>query len=116
MSLLVVDSLVAGYGPVDILQGVNLAVAAGQIAVIVGPNGAGKSTAMKAIFGLAQIRGGRVLFQDEEVTRLPADKLVARGIAASRLSAQGVGSSAPVASNDSESGRAQNRRVELVKQ
>ena len=41
--------------------------------------------------------------------------LVARGIAASRLSAQGVGSSAPVASNDSESGRAQNRRVELVK-
>ena len=42
--------------------------------------------------------------------------LVARGIAASRLSAQGVGSSAPVASNDSESGRAQNRRVELVKQ
>ncbi len=81
MSLLSVEDLVAGYGPVDILQGVTLAVDAGQIAVIVGPNGAGKSTAMKAIFGLAEVRGGRILFDGAEITRLPADALVARGIA-----------------------------------
>ena len=81
MSLLSVENLVAGYGPVDILQGVSLAVDAGQIAVIVGPNGAGKSTAMKAIFGLAQVRGGKVMFDGGEITRLPADDLVARGIA-----------------------------------
>ena len=81
MSLLSVENLVAGYGPVDILQGVSLAVDAGQIAVIVGPNGAGKSTAMKAIFGLAQVRGGTVMFDGGEITRLPADDLVARGIA-----------------------------------
>ncbi|NZA25055.1 OmpA family protein [Luteimonas sp. SJ-92] len=42
--------------------------------------------------------------------------LLARGIAAARLAAQGVGSTVPVASNDTEAGRAQNRRVELVKQ
>ena len=81
MSLLSVENLVAGYGPVDILQGVSLSVDAGQIAVIVGPNGAGKSTAMKAIFGLAQVRGGKVLFDGGEITQLPADELVGRGIA-----------------------------------
>ena len=81
MSLLSVENLVAGYGPVDILQGVSLSVDAGQIAVIVGPNGAGKSTAMKAIFGLAQVRGGKVLFEGGEITQLPADELVGRGIA-----------------------------------
>ena len=81
MSLLAVENLVAGYGPVDILQGVSLSVEAGQIAVIVGPNGAGKSTAMKAVFGLAQVRGGKVIFDGAEITQLPADELVARGIA-----------------------------------
>jgi branched-chain amino acid transport system ATP-binding protein len=81
VSLLSVENLVAGYGPVDILQGVSLSVDAGQIAVIVGPNGAGKSTAMKAIFGLAQVRGGKVLFEGGEITQLPADELVGRGIA-----------------------------------
>ena len=81
MSLLRIEALVAGYGAVDILNGVNLSVEPGRISVIVGPNGAGKSTTIKAIFGLAQIRDGRVLFNDDDVTRLPADKLVARGIA-----------------------------------
>ena len=81
MSLLQIEALVAGYGAVDILHGVNISVEPGKIAVIVGPNGAGKSTAMKAIFGLAQIRQGRVLFQGDDVTHLPSDRLVARGIA-----------------------------------
>jgi branched-chain amino acid transport system ATP-binding protein len=81
VTLLSVENLVAGYGPVDILQGVSLSVEAGRIAVIVGPNGAGKSTAMKAIFGLAQIRGGKVMFDGAEITQLPADALVGRGIA-----------------------------------
>jgi branched-chain amino acid transport system ATP-binding protein len=81
VSLLQIDTLVAGYGAVDILNGINLSVEPGSISVIVGPNGAGKSTAMKAIFGLAQIRSGRVLFNDDDVTRLSADRLVGRGIA-----------------------------------
>ena len=81
MSLLRIEKLVAGYGAVDILNGIDLAVEPGRISVIVGPNGAGKSTAMKAIFGLAQVRDGRILFNEDDVTRLPADKLVAQGIA-----------------------------------
>jgi branched-chain amino acid transport system ATP-binding protein len=81
VSLLQIETLVAGYGAVDILNGITLSVEPGSISVIVGPNGAGKSTAMKAIFGLAQIRSGRVLFNDDDVTRLSADRLVGRGIA-----------------------------------
>jgi branched-chain amino acid transport system ATP-binding protein len=81
MSLLRIEALVAGYGAVDILNGVDIAVEPGRISVIIGPNGAGKSTAMKAIFGLAQVRSGRVLFEDEEITGQLADRLVARGIA-----------------------------------
>jgi branched-chain amino acid transport system ATP-binding protein len=81
MSLLSIAALVAGYGAVDILNGIDVAVDQGKIAVIVGPNGAGKSTAMKAIFGLAQVRSGTVTFAGEDVTRLPADQLVGRGIA-----------------------------------
>ena len=45
----------------DILNGVDLAVDAGEIVVIVGPNGAGKSTAMKAIFGLIPLKAGKVV-------------------------------------------------------
>jgi branched-chain amino acid transport system ATP-binding protein len=81
VSLLSIETLVAGYGAVDILNGIDLSVDPGRIAVVVGPNGAGKSTALKAIFGLAQIRSGRVLFEGDDVTHLEADKLVARGIA-----------------------------------
>ncbi len=51
-TLLAATGLVGGYGGNDILNGIDLAVTAGEIAVIVGPNGAGKSTAMKAIFGI----------------------------------------------------------------
>ncbi|MFS8829241.1 ABC transporter ATP-binding protein, partial [Synechococcus sp. R8-2] len=45
-----------------------------------GPNGAGKSTVLKSLFGLATIRSGRVLFQGSDITHLPAEQLVRRGI------------------------------------
>jgi branched-chain amino acid transport system ATP-binding protein len=48
--------------------------------VIIGPNGAGKSTVLKSLFGLATIRSGRVLFQGSDITHLPAEQLVRRGI------------------------------------
>ena len=70
MSLLVGEALTGGYGGPDILRGCFLAVDAGEIAVVVGPNGAGKSTAMKALFGLLQLRAGSVHLDGEEITSL----------------------------------------------
>ncbi len=49
-----------GYGGTDILNGCSIRVDLGDIAVVVGPNGAGKSTAMKAIFGLLNLRSGKI--------------------------------------------------------
>jgi branched-chain amino acid transport system ATP-binding protein len=78
--LLEIQDLYSGYRGVDILKGIRLKVNPGQIVVIIGPNGAGKSTVLKSLFGLATIRSGRVLFQGSDITHLPAEQLVRRGI------------------------------------
>ena len=80
MSLLEVAGLRGGYGDVDILHGVTLAVEPGEIVVIVGPNGAGKSTALKAVFGLVRIRGGRIVFEGRDLTGRRPDQIVESGI------------------------------------
>ncbi len=79
--MLEATGLIGGYGGADILKGVDLAVDQGEIVVIVGPNGAGKSTAMKAIFGLVQVRAGAVRFRGEDITNAAPDTLVPRGMA-----------------------------------
>ena len=53
----------------------------GQIAVIVGPNGAGKSTAMKAVFGMLNLRSGKVVLDGEDITALNPQDRVAKGMA-----------------------------------
>jgi ABC-type branched-subunit amino acid transport system ATPase component len=78
--LLDIQDLYSGYRGVDILKGIRLKVNPGQIVVIIGPNGAGKSTVLKSLFGLATIRSGRVLFQGSDITHLPTEQLVRRGI------------------------------------
>jgi len=77
-----VRELVAGYEPgVPIVNGASLTVAAGEIVAVLGPNGAGKSTLIKAIAGVAPIRSGAVFLGDEEITRLPAHRMVREGLA-----------------------------------
>lgn len=80
MSLLDASGLYGGYGEVDILHGVDLAVEADEIAVIVGPNGAGKSTAMKALFGLIRVREGTVAFDGTDITNRRPDRIVGLGL------------------------------------
>jgi len=71
-----------GYGRgADILQGCDITVDRGEIAVIVGPNGAGKSTAMKAVFGMLDLREGSVTLGGEDITGLSPQDRVARGMA-----------------------------------
>jgi branched-chain amino acid transport system ATP-binding protein len=78
---LIGDAMTGGYGPVDILHDCTIAVNKGEITVIVGPNGAGKSTAMKAVFGMLNLRGGRVLLEGEDITKLSPQARVAKGMA-----------------------------------
>jgi ABC-type branched-subunit amino acid transport system ATPase component len=80
-TLLIVDHITAGYGRIDILHGVSLAVHAGEIVSIIGPNGAGKSTAFKAIVGFLRPREGRVLFNGEDIVGLRPDLVLRRGLA-----------------------------------
>jgi branched-chain amino acid transport system ATP-binding protein len=80
-SLLVAEDIVAGYVPeVDILRGVHLDVAEGELIGIIGPNGAGKSTLVKTLFGLLPVRRGRVLLRGDDISGLTAHELVARGV------------------------------------
>jgi ABC-type branched-subunit amino acid transport system ATPase component len=80
MNLLELREVYGGYGGADILNGVSLRVDAGEIVVIIGPNGAGKSTAMKAVFGLVEVRRGEVRFEGRDIARLPTDRIVRQGI------------------------------------
>jgi branched-chain amino acid transport system ATP-binding protein len=80
MTLLAATGMIGGYGGMDILRGVELAVDTGEIVVIVGPNGAGKSTAMKAIFGLVHLREGSVTFDGKDITNAQPERLVRTGL------------------------------------
>lgn len=80
MSLIDLKGVVAGYGGAPILTGVDIAIDASDIGVIVGPNGAGKSTTLKAIFGLLAVTEGSVTFGGQDVTNFEADRLVPMGL------------------------------------
>jgi branched-chain amino acid transport system ATP-binding protein len=78
---LIGDAMSGGYGKgPDILHDCTIAVDKGQIAVIVGPNGAGKSTAMKAVFGMLNVRSGAVRLNGEDITKLTPQARVAKGM------------------------------------
>ena len=79
--LLAIESLSAGYVDVRVLWDISLAVPAGEITCIVGSNGAGKTTLLRTISGLVRAAAGRIRFDGEDVTALPADRILARGIA-----------------------------------
>ena len=80
MTALIGSAMTGGYGGADILKGCTVAVESGEIAVIVGPNGAGKSTAMKAMFGMLDLRAGSVLLDGEDITTLQPQHRVQRGM------------------------------------
>jgi branched-chain amino acid transport system ATP-binding protein len=74
-----IKGLSAGYGPIRVLQGMDLEAPAGEITVVVGPNGAGKTTLLRAVSGLIP-REGEVVFEGEALPAQPAI-IVRRGLA-----------------------------------
>ena len=69
------------YGQARAIDGVSLAVAAGELVCVVGPNGAGKSTLINAIAGLLRLKSGTLTFDGVDLARLPPHKFIAAGIA-----------------------------------
>lgn len=72
--------LSAGYTDVPIVEDVDIHIGEGEIVALVGPNGAGKSTLLKAIYGIAKIFGGSVVFEGSDVTKLPPEKKTMMGM------------------------------------
>jgi branched-chain amino acid transport system ATP-binding protein len=78
--LLDVRDLTSGYGTVDVLHGVSLAIHAGETVAILGSNGAGKSTLVNTLAGVLRPSGGRVTLSGEEVTGLLPEHLAGKGL------------------------------------
>jgi ABC-type branched-subunit amino acid transport system ATPase component/ABC-type branched-subunit amino acid transport system permease subunit len=78
--LLAARGLSAGYGAVNVLREVAVAVAQGEMVAVLGPNGAGKSTLMRALSGLGRPVGGEIRFLGDAIERLDASAIAARGL------------------------------------
>lgn len=79
--LLTVEEVYAGYvQDLDILQGINFQIAAGELVAVIGPNGAGKSTLAKTIFGLLTPNRGKIHFNGESIVGLKSNQIVERGM------------------------------------
>ncbi|WP_373856330.1 ABC transporter ATP-binding protein [Acidiphilium multivorum] len=83
VSLLEIADLKVNYGQIEALKGVSLRVETREIVAILGANGAGKTTLMRTISGLLTPRGGSIVFEGTDITRLGADRIVRLGIAQS---------------------------------
>jgi branched-chain amino acid transport system ATP-binding protein len=79
--LLDVKDIFAGYGKLQILNGVTLTAKPREVTVIVGPNGSGKSTLLKTIAGLTTVYEGTIKHNGEEITGLASHKIARSGIA-----------------------------------
>lgn len=80
MSMLEVNNLVVSYGAIKALKGISFKVEKGEVISLIGSNGAGKTTTLHSISNLIKKQSGSVIFNDENITDLSADKIVKRGL------------------------------------
>ena len=79
--MLKIENLCVSYGGIKALRGISLEVPDGKIVTLIGANGAGKTTTLHTVSGLLRPRSGSIQFCGEDITRIPAHKLVERGLA-----------------------------------
>jgi branched-chain amino acid transport system ATP-binding protein len=79
--LLVVEGLVARYGPIEALRGIDLTVFEGEIIALIGANGAGKSTLLMTISGIVKTASGRILFDGADLNGMAPHRIARTGIA-----------------------------------
>ena len=78
--MLKIEDLRVNYGGIEAVKGISLEVPEKEIVTLIGANGAGKSTTLRTIAGLVKSATGRILFQNEEITSLPSNRIVSLGI------------------------------------
>lgn len=78
--MLKLENINAGYGATSILHNISLEVKKGEVVTIVGANGAGKTTTLKTIAGLLKPTAGKIIFEGQDVTKMPAHQKVDLGI------------------------------------
>jgi branched-chain amino acid transport system ATP-binding protein len=78
--MLSVSDLQVSYGAIAALNGISFEIEQGSIVTLVGGNGAGKTTTLRTISGLLRAKAGRIRFLGEDISSLPAHKIVARGL------------------------------------
>lgn len=79
--MLQLNGVHAHYGPVHALRGIDLSVQVGEVVTLIGANGAGKSTLMTSLFGAPRCSAGQIIFDGEDITKLPTHEISHRGIA-----------------------------------
>ena len=79
-AVLELDDVAVSYGKRRALDGLTLSVAPGEVVTLLGANGAGKSTTLRAVSGLVRPARGRIRFEGRDITRVPADTIVAAGV------------------------------------
>jgi len=80
MAILEVRDVTSGYGEVQILWGASLALEPGQLTTLVGSNGAGKTTLLRTVMGLLRPWSGQILFDGQDISRLPAHAKAEMGL------------------------------------
>ena len=78
--ILELDQVTGGYGGAEILHEISITLGRSEIVALIGPNGAGKSSVMNAVLGTLAIGGGRVLMSGEDITGIPPERVVRRGV------------------------------------
>lgn len=81
MAILEVNNLEVYYGVIQALKGISFDVNPGEVIALIGANGAGKTTTLQTITGLIPSKSGTIVYEGEDITRVPGHKLVYKGIA-----------------------------------
>lgn len=78
--LLKIQNLSVSFGGIRAVKNIDVDVPKGKIVTLIGANGAGKSTTLRSIVGLVRLSGGKVFFEDEDITKKKTDEIVGKGI------------------------------------
>lgn len=80
MALLKVENLSISYGSIEAVKDITFEVNEGEVVTLIGANGAGKTSTLRAISGLEKVSSGKIIYNDQEIQKIPARKIVAEGL------------------------------------